>query len=254
MPIQSRRDGDSIVLDNVDFKRIARRFLQSGDLATRPKDINQSMEMVSRLFGYPDLHSVTAESKGQPLAGQSGDGAAEVGAIQSSIGDVDLVHYLDAPKRIAVLSALAKQDPKAPVPFFVVAIGGGRDDWCSMMSVELARVLNPMVALLSHVGHNFELHDGCLRPADPRNSTRAPFSEDLLYALLDFGCIDSLLWRPILLDDRPELVESLELKNLRRWFQRFPGYEKEKVFQHPSSVHEQFAYVAGNLKAVPRSA
>ena len=57
MPVQSRREGDDLLVDNVDLKRAARNLLNK----TRapgwkpPSDLNQAMELMASCFGYANL-------------------------------------------------------------------------------------------------------------------------------------------------------------------------------------------------------
>jgi hypothetical protein len=67
MPVSSRREGDSIMVDGVDLKRAARNFRKmTAEAAWRPpQDQSQALEMMARCLGYPNLHAVTIESAGR---------------------------------------------------------------------------------------------------------------------------------------------------------------------------------------------
>lgn len=82
MPVQSRRDGDVLLVDNVDLKRTSRNLLNKVRTPgwTPPKDLNQAMELVAACLGYGNLLaantaalSKAAEGVPLPLAGSSHD-------------------------------------------------------------------------------------------------------------------------------------------------------------------------------------
>lgn len=77
MPTLSRRVRDTIFVDNVDFKRVAREYLKSAD-AGPPGNLDEAMARAARWFGYPNLHALTQESaaaapddKSPPLSASS---------------------------------------------------------------------------------------------------------------------------------------------------------------------------------------
>ncbi|MFK4705657.1 hypothetical protein ABIC83_002496 [Roseateles asaccharophilus] len=59
MPVQTRREGDNVLVDSVDLKRSARNVLRLTQEPgwTPPTDVNQAMDFMARAFGYPNLHA-----------------------------------------------------------------------------------------------------------------------------------------------------------------------------------------------------
>jgi energy-coupling factor transporter ATP-binding protein EcfA2 len=68
MPVQSRRQGDDLLVDNVDLKRAARNLLNK----TRspgwvpPADLNQAMELMAGCFGYANLLAANKQALQAP--------------------------------------------------------------------------------------------------------------------------------------------------------------------------------------------
>lgn len=73
MPVQSRRQGDDLLVDNVDLKRAARNFLNKTRAAdwTPPRDLNQAMELMAAYFGYANLLAANKEAGHAPVAGDA---------------------------------------------------------------------------------------------------------------------------------------------------------------------------------------
>lgn len=65
MPVQSRRQGDDLLVDNVDIKRAARNFLsKTRDPGwTPPADLNQAMELMATCFGYANLLAANKQAQ-----------------------------------------------------------------------------------------------------------------------------------------------------------------------------------------------
>lgn len=61
MPTVSRRVRDTIFVDNVDFKRVARNFRKSAEQEP-PRSLDEAMARVAMWFGYPSLHALVTES------------------------------------------------------------------------------------------------------------------------------------------------------------------------------------------------
>lgn len=57
MPVKSRRQGDDLLVDNVDLKRAARNLLNKTRATGRtpPSDLNQAMELMASCFGFANL-------------------------------------------------------------------------------------------------------------------------------------------------------------------------------------------------------
>jgi hypothetical protein len=64
MPVHARREGDTLFVDNVDLKRAARNFLKKASSPDwrAPADINQAMEFVAAMLGYPNLNAVNEQA------------------------------------------------------------------------------------------------------------------------------------------------------------------------------------------------
>ncbi len=70
MPVQSHRQGDDLLVDNVDLKRAARNFLNKTRAAdwTPPRDLNQAMELMAACFGYANLLAANRQAGQTPVA------------------------------------------------------------------------------------------------------------------------------------------------------------------------------------------
>lgn len=74
MPVQSRRQGDDLLVDNVDLKRAARNLLNKTRAPgwTPPSDLNQAMELMASCFGYANLLAANAQALKGPQAAERG--------------------------------------------------------------------------------------------------------------------------------------------------------------------------------------
>ena len=71
MPTSARRVRNTILVDNVDFKRVAREYLKTLSSSqgsanvepSAPASLNAAMEHVARWMGFPDLHALTVQSQ-----------------------------------------------------------------------------------------------------------------------------------------------------------------------------------------------
>lgn len=68
MPVQSRRQGDDLLVDNVDLKRTARNLLNKTRAPgwTPPSDLSQAMELMAACFGYANLLAVNKQANAAP--------------------------------------------------------------------------------------------------------------------------------------------------------------------------------------------
>jgi hypothetical protein len=68
MPVQSRRQGDELLVDNVDLKRAARNLINKTKAPgwTPPSDLNQAMELMASCFGYANLLAVNKQANAAP--------------------------------------------------------------------------------------------------------------------------------------------------------------------------------------------
>ncbi|MFK4705936.1 hypothetical protein ABIC83_002775 [Roseateles asaccharophilus] len=68
MPVQSRRQGDDLVVHNVDLKRAARNFLNKTRAPdwVPPRDLNQAMEFMATFFGYANLMAANKQAADAP--------------------------------------------------------------------------------------------------------------------------------------------------------------------------------------------
>lgn len=66
MSITAHMIGNDLVVDGVDFKRLARRFKQATSEPgfTAPQSLPEALEALARLLGYPDLHAVNSQARG----------------------------------------------------------------------------------------------------------------------------------------------------------------------------------------------
>ena len=73
MPVQSRREGDSILVDSVDLKRTARSFLRMTEQPgwAPPKDLSQAMEIMGKCMGIGLLNDSRVESTMPRLDGDT---------------------------------------------------------------------------------------------------------------------------------------------------------------------------------------
>lgn len=78
MSTTSRRIRDSVFIDNVDFKRIARSYLKAST-ASPPKSLDDAMSQVALWCGYPNLHALNVESRAatEDLPPAAANGAAK---------------------------------------------------------------------------------------------------------------------------------------------------------------------------------
>jgi len=130
MPVQARRDGETLFVDNVDLKRGARNLLKktTGPGWRPPADINEAMEQFAALLGYANLLAANDQAtttKGLLVNGQ--DEPPAVG-FNETLGWEDRLAAM-APGDIAIAELIAEASHQqsgllldAPIPAIESAV------------------------------------------------------------------------------------------------------------------------------------
>lgn len=111
MPVQSRRQGDDLLVDNVDLKRAARNLLNKTRAPgwTPPGDLNQAMELMASCFGYANLLAANEQARRAPAASAAPTVLAE-GMLDKMKLQAAGVPNVVQPEEVA-------RRPWGPVPF-----------------------------------------------------------------------------------------------------------------------------------------